>query len=71
MKFVIKGEKAEQTVEFWLEERSDGVLLKARLLGGNTWNILKITEEGVYRNLGVSTELKLPLDDGNRVKLNE
>lgn len=57
MKFVVRGKEPEPVVEFWLEESSAGVRLRAQRQGTGVYTLMDISPEGVHLYNGVPPTL--------------
>jgi len=66
MAFVVKRDvKPLPDTELWLEDRYDGVRLRARRGEGAEWNILSIDPDGIIRRyIAVPSELGFRMDHG-------
>jgi len=73
MKFELaheKEEEEEKKVIISTEINADGnICIMGRVIGGEDWALLQISEKGIYRCYSVEKELGLPLDGVGRIKL--
>jgi hypothetical protein len=70
MKFVIRNEKPENVVEFWLDDSDGDINLKVKKAGYDAEVVLFITPEGVLNLVeGLSEGFGLSLDTDEKIKV--
>jgi len=71
MKFELAHEKEKEEKKVIISTEIDAggnICIMGRVVGGEDWALLQISEKGIYRCWGVAEELGLQLDEKGRIK---